>query len=164
MDNRTIGFQVCADISIENKYAEIIKNGGDALSLVFEMQKNIQTDVYGYNWDEIRETVGSLKSFLDLNEESIRDEYRELANAVTGIHTYPGHWKPWKTKHKEAMSRYFSDLTEEEKKELRMELIDISKFFLNQMIAVGIDAEMFTNYFIGKEARNIERQKQIGGY
>jgi hypothetical protein len=157
-------FQVCADLSIENKYAELRAQGEDALALIFNMQKSIQTDVYGYDWEKIRETVGDLKAFLDWNEEAIRDEYRELAGAVTGIHTYPGHWKPWKTKHKEAMQRKFDELTEDEKKELRMEWIDILHFFMNQGIAIGMTPEMITNYYVAKNARNISRQRQIGGY
>ena len=157
-------FQICADLEIGNNYQELRNQGGDALDLIFNMQKNIQTDVYGYNWDKIRETIGSLREFVNWNEEAIRDEYRELHSAITGINTFPGHWKPWKTKHGEAMNRSFDDLTEDEKKELRMEWIDILHFFMNQGIALGLTPEMITNYYISKNARNIARQKQIGGY
>jgi len=157
-------FQVCADLEIGNKYQELRADGGDALALIFDMQKSIQTDVYGYDWEKIRSTVGSLRDFINWNEEAIRDEYRELASAVTGIHSFPGHWKPWKTKHNEAMARPFDELTEDEKKELRMEWIDILHFFFNQGIALGLTPEMITNYYVAKNARNIARQQQIGGY
>lgn len=155
---------MCADLNIGNQYQELRNNGGDALELIFNMQSSIQKDVYNQDWDKIRNTVGSLRDFLNWNEEAIRDEYREMHAAVTGIHSYPGHWKPWKTKHREAMDRKFDDLTEEEKKELRMEWIDILHFFMNQGIALGMTPEMITNYYVAKNARNIERQKQIGGY
>lgn len=157
-------YQVCADLEIGNHYQETRKQGQDALELIFNMQKSIQEDVYNYNWEEIRKTVGSLREFVNWNEEAIRDEYRELHQAITGIDSYPGHWKPWKTKHHEAMSRSFDELTENEKKELRMEWIDILHFFMNQGIALGMTPEMITNYYVAKNARNIERQKQVNGY
>jgi len=159
-----MNFQQCAQLEIGNEYADLRAKGEDALALIFTMQKTIQEDVYNYNWDKIRESIGSLKAFLDWNEEAIRDEYRELANAVTGIHTYPAHWKPWKSKHKEAMARNLDALTEDELKELRMEWIDILHFFMNQGIALGLTPELITNYYVSKNKHNVERQKQKGGY
>jgi hypothetical protein len=105
-----------------------------------------------------------LKEFIDWNEEAIRDEDREMQNALTGIHTYPSCWKPWKSKHKEAMARPLSDLTEEELKELRYEWIDKLHFMMNEAIAIGLTPEMITNYYVAKNKHNVERQKRAGGY
>jgi hypothetical protein len=164
MEDKKTNFQVCADLEINNNYEELRKQGGDALELIFNMQKSIQEDVYGYNWDELRETIGTMKQFIDWNEEAIRDEDREFQQALTGIHTYPGHWKPWKSKHKEAMARPFSALTEDELKELRFEWIDKLHFFMNIGILIGMTPESITDMYVSKNKKNVERQRQIGGY
>ena len=62
------------------------------------------------------------------------------------------------------MARPFDALTEEEKKELRMEGIDIFFFWINIMISIGMDAEMITNYYFSKRKENENRQKKVGGY
>ena len=157
-------FQQCSHLEIEKNYNEIVSNGNDALSVIYNMQKSIQEDVYGYGFDEIRSTIGNLKKFIDWNEEAIRDEDREFQSALTGIHTYPNCWKPWKTKHAEAMRRKFSDLTEEELKELHFEWIDKLHFILNEAIAIGLTPEKITDYYIAKNKHNVERQNRPGGY
>jgi hypothetical protein len=157
-------FQECADLEVNNDYQDLRNNGEDALALIYNMQKSIQEQVYGYNFEEIQSTIGNLKSFIDWNEEAIRDEDREMQAALTGIHTYPSCWKPWKSKHKEAMARSLSDLTEDELKELRYEWIDKLHFMMNEAIAIGLTPEMITNYYVAKNKPNVERQNRIGGY
>lgn len=157
-------FQQCAQLEVNNNYQELRESGGDSLALLYNMQKSIQEDVYGYNFEEIKSSIGKLKAFIDWNEEAIRDEDREMQNALTGIHTYPGCWKPWKSKHSEAMQRSLSDLTEEELKELHYEWIDKLHFMLNEAIAIGLTPETITNYYVSKNKHNIERQQRPGGY
>jgi hypothetical protein len=157
-------FQECADLEVNNDYQNLREGGGDALQLIYGMQKSIQEEVYGYNFEEIRSSIGKLKEFIDWNEEALRDEDREMQNALTGIHTYPGCWKPWKSKHNEAMSRPFSNLTEDELKELQYEWIDKLHFMMNEAIAIGLTPEMITNYYVAKNKHNVERQKRVGGY
>lgn len=164
MSEKQVNFQVCANLEVDNNYEDLRSRGEDALALIFNMQKTIQEDVYGYDFDKLRESIGSLKEFIDWNSEALRDEDRELQQALTGIHTFPGHWKPWKSKHNEAMARPFSELTEDELKELRMEWIDQLHFFMNIGISIGLTPEMITNYYVSKNKENVRRQQQIGGY
>lgn len=164
MENNNKNFQECAHLEVDNTYETLRANGGDALALIFNMQKSIQEDVYGYDFDELRSSIGKLKEFIDWNDEALRDENREFHTALTGIHSYPNCWKPWKSKHKEAMSRPFSALTPEELKELQMELVDSIHFIFNIMIACNMDEKVLTNYYVAKNAENVRRQKQIGGY
>lgn len=161
---KNTNFQQCAHLEVNNNYQELRAKGEDALSLIFNMQKSIQEDVYGYNFDDIRSSIGELKKFIDWNEEAIRDEDREFQAALTGIHTYPNHWKNWKSKHKEAMARPFSALTPDELKELHMEFLDKLFFMLNEAIAINLTPEIITNYYCAKHSENISRQKKIGGY
>ena len=159
-----MSIQSCAHLEIGNDYMTLRDEGNDALALIYKMQKGIQEDVYGVDFTEVRSSIGKLKQFIDWNEEAIRDEDREMAAAITGIHTYPNCWKPWKSKHKEAMERSFDDLTEDELKELRFEWIDKLHFFMNEAIALGLTPEMITNYYVAKNRHNVERQKRPGGY
>lgn len=157
-------FQQCSHLEVKDEYKDLRTNGKDALELIFNMQKSIQEDIYGYDFEDIQSSIKKLKAYIDMNEEAIRDEDRELQQAITGIHTYPNCWKPWKSKHEEAMNRKLSDLTEEELKELHMEWIDKLHFFMSEGIALGLTPELITNYYVSKNKHNIERQQREGGY
>lgn len=157
---KNTNFQECAHLEVNNDYSELRKDGKDALELIFNMQKGIQEDVYGYDFNDIQSSIKKLKAYIDMNEEAIRDEDRELQSALTGIHTYPNCWKPWKAKHNEAMERSLSDLTEDELKELHMEWIDKLHFFMSEGIALGLTPELITNYYVSKNKENISRQQR----
>jgi hypothetical protein len=160
MENKNPNFQECSHLEINNEYLELTSKGEDTLTFLYNMQKSIQEDVYGYDFDLIRSSIGELKKFIDWNEEAIRDEDREMQAALTGIHTYPNCWKPWKSKHKEAMARPFDALSSDELKELRYEWIDKLHFILNEAIALDITPEMIVNYYTAKNKENRERQKR----
>ncbi len=160
MENKNQNFQECAHLEVKNEYLELTSNGKDTLSFLYNMQKSIQEEVYGYDFNYIRSSIGELKKFIDWNEEAIRDEDREMQAALTGIHTYPNCWKPWKSKHKEAMARPLDALSNDELKELRYEWIDKLHFILNEAIALDITPEMIVNYYAAKNKENRERQKR----
>ena len=155
-------FQQCAHLEIKDEYSELCKSGKDSLEHLFTMQKDIQERVYGYDFAAIQGSMRELKRFIDWNEEAIRDEDREFQAALTGIHTYPNCWKPWKSKHNEAMERSLSDLTEDELKELHFEWIDKLHFMFNEAIAIGLTPDKITNYYCAKNAEN--RDRQARGY
>lgn len=158
-NNKPQNFQECAQLEIENVYAQ----GKTSLADLMNLQKTLQEELFGHNFEQVREKIGSLKQFVDWNEEAIRDEMREFANALTGIHTYPNCWKPWKSKHKEAMNRSFNDLTAEEKLELQYEWIDQLHFFFNIGLAIDMTPEKTINMYYAKNKENIARQKK-GNY
>ena len=154
-------FQECAHLEIEDHFSTSKNTLDDLLT----MQKNIQEQVYGYNFEQVRETLGSLKAFCDFNYHADQDEWREFFNALGGIHSHGSAvWKPWKSKHKEALEKKFVDLTPEELKELQMEVVDRWHFLFNISIAVGLDAKTLFNYYVAKNKHNIERQQRPGGY
>lgn len=162
--DETKNFQECSHLRVNDEYSKLRENGDDALSLIFNMQKKIQEDVYGYDFKHIQSSIKNLKEYIDMNEEAYRDEDREMISAITGIHSYPNCWKPWKSKHNEAMSRPLSALTDDELKELHMEWIDKLHFFMSEGIALGLTPQTITNYYISKNLHNIERQNKLGGY
>jgi hypothetical protein len=147
----------CSNLLIENKYKDA---NGDTLGDLFNLQKNIQENIYGYNFDAIRATLGDLKEFVNWNEEAIRDEFRELAEALGGVNSHGSAiWKPWKKTHREAKAKLYSDLTPEEIKELKFEFIDLLHFMLNIAIAIGLTPEEIYNMYYAKNIENINRQK-----
>lgn len=153
--------QVCAHLEIEDFYSSSKDTLGDLMAL----QKDIQEKVYGYDFDQVQSTLGTVKEFIDWNYAADQDEWRELYNALGGVDSHGSAvWKPWKSKHKEALAKKFSQLSESEKKELHMEIVDRFHFFLNICLATGLDAKTLFNYYYAKNKENRERQKRVGGY
>lgn len=164
MDEKKQNFQECAHLETDDTYNKLREEGKCALTFIFETQKRMQEEVYGYNFDDVQSSIRKLKAFIDWNEEALRDEDREMQAALTGIHTYPNCWKPWKAKHNEAMDRPFSALTPDELKELQMEWIDKIHFLFSEGIAIGLTPELITDYYASKNRENINRQSKPGGY
>jgi hypothetical protein len=52
-----------------------------------------------------------------------------------------------------------SDLSPEDVKELKMELVDIQHFVFNMMISVGMTADELYNFYLSKNKENIRRQE-----
>lgn len=153
-------FQECANLKVENEYDQLREKGEDALSYLYTIQKELQENLFGHDFKQIQSKIRLLKEFIDWNEEAIRDEDREFQAALTGIHSYPGCWKPWKSKHAEAMERSLSDLTEEELKELQYEWIDKFHFMLNVAIAIDLTPQKITDFYCAKNKENRDRQRR----
>lgn len=163
MENNTpLNFQECANLSVEDLYRKDI----DTLGNIFEAQKQTQESTYGYNFSSLQEgPLKDLKAFIDWNEEAIRDEQREFANALGGIHSHGmALWKTWKSKHKEAGEKSLKDLTPEELLELKYEFIDIFIFLTNIGLSIGLDSKQIYNLYFSKLNENINRQNKKGGY
>lgn len=154
-----VNFQQCAQLEIKDEYSK----STNTLADIFNLQKNIQETVYKYDFEKIRTNIRSLKAFIDWNEEAIRDEDREFQAALTGIHSFPGRWKPWKHDHNEAMERSINDFTNSELLELQYEWIDKLHFMLNQAIAIKLTPELIFNMYFAKNLENRNRQKN-GNY
>jgi len=54
----------------------------------------------------------------------------------------------------------FNDLSDSDKKELQMELIDIQHFLFNMMLAAGLNPQDLMNMYFAKNKENRERQKR----
>jgi hypothetical protein len=151
----------CAQLSLDLKGFETEKaTSGDTLGALFNLQKDIQTNVYGVNFEEVQKTLGSVKDFIDFNEEAIRDEDREMANALGGERYGSAIWKRWKAKHLEARATPFDSLTHEELLELQYEWIDKLHFLLNEAIAIKLTPELIFAMYFAKNRENIDRQKR----
>ena len=154
------GFQECAHLEVEDVYSE----SANTLRDLYELQKDIQENVYKYDFEELqRGPLNQMREFFDWNYHAIQDELREVYAALGGIKDGVGNavWKPWKKDfHQKVPNMTFNDLSDNDKKELRMELIDIQHFLFNMMLATGITAKDLMNLYYAKNAENRDRQKR----
>ncbi len=150
----------CKDLLVENDYVTSTNH----LEKLMTLQKNTQEGVYGYKFDNL--TLGEIKDFWLWNTRAIEDEISEAYDALGGVsnngETSIGNavWKPWKSNHKKAYEMKISDLSEDDIKELKMELVDIQHFIFNMMVSVGMTAEELYNFYLSKNKENIARQKR----
>jgi hypothetical protein len=149
----------CSHLKIDDRFSNL-DHKGDTLSTLWNLQKNIQENIYGYNFETIRENLGDLKDFVNWNEEAIRDEFRELAEALGGVNSHGSAiWKPWKKNHREARRKEFTELTPEELMELKFEWIDLMHFMFNIAIAIDLTPNEIYNMYFAKNQENINRQE-----
>ncbi len=149
---------ICATLEIKNLYSE----SKNTLHDLFMLQKDIQENVYGYDFKKMQEgPLSDMRKFFDWNYHAIQDEMRETMEALGGVRDGIGSgiWKPWKSSHKQAETMTFVGMSESDKKELKMELIDHLHFLFNKMHAVGMTPEELFNYYFAKNEENRNRQK-----
>jgi hypothetical protein len=150
----------CKDLEVEDLFSK----SENTLADLYNLQKDIQEKVYGYDFEKLRKLdLLSFRQFFDWNYHAIQDELRETFDALGGIKDGVGNavWKPWKKDHTEKAPRMkFSDMSPDDLKELKMELIDIQHFLFNMMLAVGMTPEELFNYYFAKNKENRNRQEK----
>ena len=155
-------FQECAHLEVEDVFSESKNTLGD----LYNLQKDIQENVYKYDFKKIQDgPLDQMRSFFDWNYHAIQDELRETFAALGGVKDGVGNavWKPWKKAfHTEVPNMSFSAMSESDKKELQMELIDIQHFLFNLMLATGMTAADLMNMYFAKNKEN--RDRQLRGY
>ena len=149
----------CKDLKIENLYPE----SQNTLNDLFMLQKDIQENVYGHNFDFMRsQPISVMKDFFLWNTHAQVDEAHEAMDALGGMHDGIGNavWKPWKSNHSKSKEMSFNDLSERDTVELKMELIDELHFLFNKMHATGMTTEELFNFYFSKNKENRDRQKR----
>jgi hypothetical protein len=127
------------------------------------LQKDIQESVYGYDFKQMQDgPLTEMVKFWQWNIHAQIDEIHEGMDALGGIKDGIGNavWKPWKKDNAKVATMTFSEHTDDDKKELKMELIDELHFLFNKMHSVGMTAEELMNYYFSKNKENRERQKR----
>lgn len=132
----------------------------DGLYQIYNVQRRNQTELYGHKYDGL-----SIKEIADMwlrNKHSLEDELGEMMDALGGINDGIGSasWKSWKKQHAEAEQITIEDLSQEDLKELKMEIVDAWHFMLNFSISIGMTADEIYNYFMSKNRENIARQER----
>lgn len=159
MENNKTQPAVCSNLEIKDEYSQ----STNTLKDLYGLQKDIQENVYGYNFKEMQEgPLSNLAKFIFWNVQAQHSEIQEGLDALGGIKNGigAGIWKPWKKTHKEAVNMTFNDMSDSDKVELKMEYIDELHFLFNKMLAVGMTTEELFNYYFAKNEENRNRQKR----
>lgn len=142
----------CNHLEVDNKkFPEIDQ--------LFQTQYDIQTKIYGYDFKSM--SLRELVQFWLMNKHAEDDETNEMFDALGGIHGGIGNavWKPWKKDHRIGNTLNINDLSEKDRKELLMEIVDKFHFFMNFAISAGFTGSEVANAYYAKNKENIERQK-----
>lgn len=149
---------VCKDLEVEDLYSK----SKNTLEDLYMLQKNLQEKVFGFDFEKMRsEPLNKMKDFFLTNMWAMSDEMHETMDALGGMHDGigSGAWKYWKHSNKKSFEMSFNDLSENDKKELKMEIIDAQHFLWNLAHAVGMTTDELFNYYFSKNKENIARQK-----
>ena len=156
-------------LSIPDLYSEL-DSDQDGLNVLYSLQKDIQENVYGYDFEFMRsQPLSAMVKFFQWNTHAQVDEAHEAMDALGGIHDGigSGAWKPWKKNHHTTYENIsnpnpitFNDHTERDLIELKMELIDELHFLFNKMHAVGLTTEELFNFYFAKNQENRDRQSR----
>ena len=115
-------------------------------------------DGYGSGIKELKPT----DQIIIVQKKGDVDEIHEMTDALGGIKDGSGNavWKYWKKDFSSFDNKKVSDLSEDDKKELYMEWVDILHFFINYAASIGLDAKTAYNYYFAKAEENVQRQKR----
>jgi hypothetical protein len=91
------------------------------------------------------------------------DEFRELKTSVGGMSkgekAASAVWKSWKSDNQKLRGNYLIDMSEEDRLEMKFEMVDIFHFIMNMATAVGLDYEELFVLYLLKNSENANRYK-----
>lgn len=143
----------CSDLQVERKeYPEFDK--------IFNMQKILQESTYGYKFKDM--TLKEIVDFWFMNKHAMDDEQSEMFDALGGVHDGIGNavWKPWKADNAFTKNMGMENLSERDRKELLMEIVDMFHFFMNYAVSVGFNGSDIANAYVAKNEENVRRQQE----
>lgn len=107
-------------------------------------------------------TIADLADFMLYMSHALQDEVHEMVDALGGIEdgVGSGSWKMWKKNHQQARTMKLTDLSDRDRQNLYMEIADMTHFFLSMVMATGMTAKDFYNYFRTKSLENVARQER----
>jgi hypothetical protein len=149
----------CADLELKEKYEDYTEH----LTELMKLQKDIQENVYGYNFSELENApLRKVREFWDWNYHALQDEFREAYDALGGIHDgiKNASWKPWKKDYKKMDELTLAGMSERDRLELMYELVDAQHFLFNMMISVGMDGKKLFELYWAKNMENRARQER----
>lgn len=146
----------CSDLTVNDFYAESKTHLAD----IWNHQKEMQEKTYGFNFDTM--SLRDIMDFWTTNTHALIDELHEATDALGGVKDGDGSaiWKKWKKAYATYSDKNINDLSESDKKELDMEIVDILHFFMNMAISVKLDPRTMYNYYFAKAEENKQRQKR----
>ncbi|MGL4521775.1 MAG: dCTP pyrophosphatase [Bacilli bacterium] len=138
----------------------------DNLDIMLDMQHSLQVSLHNSKPDIIMhpdklETCGQILQWMRMQDDFLADETRELYTSLGGDslgREAASIWKPWKKNHVEFNERPFSELSVEDQKAVKMELIDQLHFFMCKFLALGMDSSEIMELYREKNKENFDRQ------
>jgi len=126
---------------------------------IFDLQKRTQENTYGFQFDKL--SLKELANFWCVNKHALDDEICEMFDALGGIDEGIGNaaWKYWKADHANAEYLSIDDLTENDLKELKFEIVDAFHFLINFAVSINMSGSEMFNMYISKNLENIARQQ-----
>lgn len=155
-------FNSCAslikDQQLVNEILEQYESSKDPLQDIMSLQYKLQTLLaekqpeFNIKPSDI-ETKGQLVKWVDGNFDALMDEFRELKTSIGGMSrgekAASAVWKKWKTEHGTYINEKLSDMSEDDRLEMLMEVIDGLHFYINIMIATGMSSkDVYLLYFL----------------
>ena len=110
-----------------------------SLSIMFELQANLQRETYGAHPGDITQPDERIQFIKDMTM-ALSAELQEMLDEVG--------WKPWAT------SRHVNE------EAMQGELVDIFHFFMNLCMAANLTPDMLFEKYQAKRAKNIARQEE----
>lgn len=159
MPNKPNNFQQCSHLEVEDVYSK----SENPLQDLLDKQKELQDMLVDKRGNQRKFEEMSLRELADfwlINEHAMIDEMHEAIDALGGIKDGIGSasWKNWKKDFDKTKTMTVKDLSEEDMKELKMEVVDMLHFFMNYWISIGGDAKELYNMYFSKHKENIDRQ------
>lgn len=128
----------------------------EILRMQAALQEKVQPGFYNPN-----ESIASIGRFMLANKHALEDEIGETLDALGGINDgiASGAWKWWKKSNREeAETMTIESLSDRDRRELEMEIVDQFHFFMNQMIKIGMSGSDLYSMYKSKNAENFNRQ------
>jgi len=144
---------VCSGLNV---ISETSKDFDEIVNMQAFLQEKIEPGFFNPN-----ESIASIAKFFLANKHAMEDEMGETLDALGGIHDGIGSaaWKWWKQANKvEAENMIISDLSQRDRVELKMEIVDQFHFLMNQMIKVGMTGSELYSMYKAKNQENFNRQ------
>jgi hypothetical protein len=161
-------FNACAklfDSELVQKLQDSYSTNTKPLQTMMQLQNQLQLhlqDKLPHNLPPSKvKTKGELIDCLDANFDAIMDEFRELKTSVGGMSNgdkvASAVWKRWKSDNLKMRSELISDMSEEDRLEMKFEMIDILHFVMNMASALGISYEELYVLYMLKNKENFRR-------
>ena len=151
----------------QEKYNELLENNQDPLSYMLTMQYDLQKALYERLPSQVMDvddldTLGKKYEWLRDNKIAADDEYSELIDSLPGMSVMNAKdrtslWKKWKGKYNDVRAMKFSELPYEDQNEAKYEAIDALHFWMNQLIAMDLNAEDIFKFYYTKNWENHRR-------
>jgi hypothetical protein len=168
----------CSALASDEKFAEaklvydrLLREGKDPLAHMMKMQYDLQKALYKRLPDQVMnvddlDTLGKKYEWLRDNKIAADDEFSELIDALPGMSMMSAKdrtslWKKWKGNHYTVREMKFSELSYDDQNEAKFEIIDSAHFWINQLIALDLNAEDIFKFYYTKNAEN-HRRSQTG--